>query len=276
MNSNAILKSDVLDIIFENRNKSYGAYTLRKFYNNRLYKALGATLLLVIALCGFALLKKDNPELLRTAVFDNNDPTFREPPKHEPEKPKEPKAEPKPVTPKATAPATPTQVLASNVKITNNPSAPEIKDFDDSKAIGSEDKKGVPGTPEPIVKAPEGPAVIATPAPVIDKITPTASAEVMPEYPGGIAALRKFLEKNLSNPEELEEGKEVAVKIRFIVGYDGVIKGFETVQDGGRAFNNEVVRVLKKMPQWIPGKTHGENVSVYYTIPVKFTAAPAE
>ena len=44
------------------------------------------------------------------------------------------------------------------------------------------------------------------------------------------------------------------------------------MEDGGEAFNNEVIRVLKKMPKWIPGKTHGENVSVFYTIPVKFVA----
>ena len=274
MNSNAILKSDVLDIIFENRNKSYGAYTLRKFYNNRLYKALGATLLLVITLCGLSFLKKE--KVVENYLVADKEVAILKPPAAVPEKPREPKAEPKPVTPKASAPATPTQVLASNIKITNNPSAPEIKDFDDSKAIGDKEIKGTPGTPAPIIKTPEGPAVIAAPETVIDKITPMRSAEVMPEYPGGMAALRKFLEKNLSNPEELEEGKEVSVKIRFIVGYDGAIKGFETVEDGGRAFNNEVVRVLKKMPQWIPGKTHGENVSVYYTIPVKFTAAPAE
>ena len=273
MNSNAILKSDVLDIIFENRNKGYGAYALRKFYNNRLFKAFGATLLLVIALCGFALLKKDNPALLGTVVFDNSDPTFREPPKHEPEKPKDPKSEPKPIAPKAAAPAPPTQVFTNNIKITNNPLAPEIKDLDGSKAIGDKEIKGTPGTPEPIIKAPEGPAVAATPTPAIDKVTPTPTAEVMPQYPGGMAALKKFLERNLTNPEEIQDGKPVSVKVRFVVGYDGVIKGFEITEDGGKAFNNEVIRVLKKMPEWIPGKTHGENVSVYYTIPVKFEPA---
>ena len=72
---------------------------------------------------------------------------------------------------------------------------------------------------------------------------------------------------------EMENGETVMVKIKFIVGYDGVLKGFETVQDGGAAFNEEVIRVLKKMPQWIPGKTKGENVSVYNMIPVKFTGA---
>jgi periplasmic protein TonB len=62
----------------------------------------------------------------------------------------------------------------------------------------------------------------------------------------------------------------VSVKVKFIVGYDGQLKGFETIEDGGVAFNNEVIRVLKKMPNWIPGKISGENVSVFYTVPVKF------
>ena len=53
---------------------------------------------------------------------------------------------------------------------------------------------------------------------------------------------------------------------------DGKLKGFEVIEDGGAVFNKEVIRVLKKMPQWIPGKAEGENVSVYYTIPVKFVS----
>ena len=85
--------------------------------------------------------------------------------------------------------------------------------------------------------------------PTVDKITPNDFAEVMPSYPGGIQALRKFLEKNLKNPQDLEEGQNIKVRIRFIVGYDGNLKGFETIQDGGTAFNNEVIRVLRKMPQ---------------------------
>ena len=123
-----------------------------------------------------------------------------------------------------------------------------------------------------IPDAPSGGGDEAVAKPAVDKITPNNFAEVMPEYPGGMSALKKFLEKYLKNPEDLQEGENVKVKIRFIVGYDGNLKGFETVQDGGTAFNNEVVRVLKKMPQWIPGKTRGENVSVYYTIPVNFIA----
>jgi protein TonB len=71
----------------------------------------------------------------------------------------------------------------------------------------------------------------------------------------------------------MEEGEVVSVKMKFVVGYDGKLKGFETIQDGGEDFNKEVLRVLKKMPEWEPGKSNGQNVSVYYTIPVKFVGS---
>ena len=99
------------------------------------------------------------------------------------------------------------------------------------------------------------------------------AVDVLPAYPGGMDAFRKFLEKNLQTPGEMENGETVSVRVKFVVDYTGKLKSFITVQDGGEAYNKEVVRVLKKMPDWIPGKTKGENVSVYYVIPVKFTGA---
>lgn len=267
MNSNAILKSDVLDIIFENRNKGYGAYTLRKFYNNRLFKAFGATLLLVIALCGLSFLKKE--KIVENYLVADKEMRILNSPPATPEKPKEPKQPQKIAAAKPMAPAPPSQSL-TNVTITKNLTAPDLKDLKEGVAIDNKEVKGTPGAPEPIIKTPEGPAVSVPEPVVIDRVTPNPTAEVMPQYPGGLAALKKFLQKNLINPEELEAGKPVSVRVRFVVGYDGAVKGFEVVEDGGKAFNNEVIRVLKKMPEWIPGRTHGENVSVYYTIPVKF------
>lgn len=71
----------------------------------------------------------------------------------------------------------------------------------------------------------------------------------------------------------MEEGEEIAVKVQFIVSYNGEVTGFAVVETGGESFDNEVIRVLKKMPKWIPGKTSGENVSAYFVIPVKFTVS---
>ena len=113
------------------------------------------------------------------------------------------------------------------------------------------------------------------PEPVVDitKTYENGEVDIMPSYPGGMEALRKFLERNLENPKEMEEGEAVSVKVKFVVAIDGKLQSFVTVQDGGDEFNKEVMRVLKRMPNWIPGKAKGQNVSVFYTIPVKFIPA---
>ena len=67
----------------------------------------------------------------------------------------------------------------------------------------------------------------------------------------------------------MEEGEEIGVKVKFIVSYNGDLIGFNVIETGGAPFDDEVMRVLKKMPKWIPGKASGENVSTYYIIPVK-------
>ena len=99
MNTESILRSDVLDIIFEHRNKAYGAYTLRKFYNNRLYKALGAvfTLILVLFLVNYFMPQKKN--VLSTVPYIM-DPGLKSPIKHDPVKPKDPQQPQKPVASK--------------------------------------------------------------------------------------------------------------------------------------------------------------------------------
>ena len=273
MKADAILNADVLEIIFDNRNKAYGAYSLRKFYNNRLYKALGLTFAAAALLMIFSFIKKEKivESLIPTDVYVMSPPPVALDPV--PEKPKEKVAPQKPATPKVPQPA---QKFITNIQITKDNIASPIENLKDNVAINNVNVIGkssetlivLPKIPD----APSGGGDEAVAKPAVDKITPNNFAEVMPEYPGGMSPLKKFLEKYLKNPEDLQEGENVKVKIRFIVGYDGNLKGFETVQDGGTAFNNEVVRVLKKMPQWIPGKTHGENVSVYYTIPVNFIA----
>jgi protein TonB len=115
--------------------------------------------------------------------------------------------------------------------------------------------------------------VVAAPTPAVDKTIPVDHPEVQPSYPGGIDALRKFLEHNLVNPKEMEEGEMVSVNVSFVVGFDGKLQRFAVMKDGGDIFNREVIRVLKKMPDWVPGKSRGENVAVNFTIPIKFVPA---
>lgn len=265
MKTEQILKSDVLDIIFENRNKAYGAYALRKFYENRLMKSVGAMLVVVVVLSAFTFIpnKGDRYNVKNIEIPDNEFGST---------KPKEKILDPvKPPPPKT---QTPMQKFTDVIQIVQNPlEADTLSEDLDKKMIGSV-TNNVPGD-GPLVIGDPGPgtgeAPVAAPVKaVVDINTPIETAEIMPSFPGGIDGLKRFLQKNLTNPRDMEEGEVVSVKMKFVVGYDGKLKGFETIQDGGEEFNKEVLRVLKKMPEWEPGKSNGQNVSVYYTIPVKF------
>ena len=272
MQSEKILHSDVLDIIFEHRNKSYGAYNLRKHYKNRLYKAIAFTIILISAAFAFSFIKTKKTAVLNVGpeiVLGQVSPT--EPPKvPEPKMPEKPKD----VTVKEKVN---TQQFTDHIQIVKIETAvPKLINLNDSSVINNTTETGArPGAKQIVQGGSEVGGNSKTgeeSVKPVDNITPTTTAEVMPSYPGGMQALYKFLQKNLRNPQDIDEGQVISVKIKFVVGYDGALKGFETVEDGGNAFNNEVVRVLKKMPEWIPGKSRGQNVSVYYTIPVKFVA----
>ena len=271
MKTDHILKADVLDIIFDNRNKKYGAYILRKFYHERLYKALGITFIFIALISLFVLLQKSEKNIGMpggmTTIMGSILPTA------DIEKIKPPATPEKPRPPAILRPID-AQQITTTIKIVDvSTDATKFATDMDNATISNVTSDAVDGGKQ-IVNGGSGPAIktanSAEPVKTIDKTKPLVNAEVAPSFPGGEEALIKFLQKNLQNPEDIEEGQIVSVKIRFIVGYDGILKGFETVQDGGKPFNNEVIRVLKKMPDWIPGKTAGENVSVYYTIPVKF------
>ncbi len=268
MNSELILKSDVLDMLFEKRNKAYGAYMLRKFYNSRLIKSMGIMLSTVIVFSAFTFL----PDSKKGNVLEFTEPVFGQ---ILPD-PKVPELKPKPIKP-PTGKAVPTLKLSNTIQIVNNKDSVDLLENLDNRAIGNTTSTGPNEAGIELVGASgdgnESSIEPAKPAePAVDITTPLESAEIKPEFPGGVQALRKFLERNLRNPRELEKDELISVKVRFVVGYDGKLQRFEIAQDGGNEFNNEVMRVLKKMPAWTPGKSKGQNVSVYYVIPVKFIA----
>lgn len=272
MNSNLILKSDVLDIIFEKRNKAYGAYTLRKLYPNRLKFALGIMLIIASAFSVLTLLPPSKEGVL-SKVYAFDDPEFTN---VETEKVPPPQKEiPPPAEIEHAVPPAPvnTMTFISSIKMVDDPIATEpLKTLGENVSIGSttvENGQSGPPTVQP-VKTETG---IGTEPVKIDKTVTydLAAVDIPPSFPGGTEALMNFLRKHLNNPEPMADGEYISVKVTFVVGLDGKLQSFKIIQDGGDIFNKEVIRVLKKMPDWVPGKAKGENVSVYYTIPVKFT-----
>ncbi len=270
MNSNLILKTDILDIIFEKRNKAYGAYVLRKLYPGRLKYSLGIMLLVAAAFAGISLIpaRKQGIEA-RVYAMDDNQLSKVEQKKEDLPKQEQPKPEVK----QPQQPLQSSKLVSSFQIVKDSTQADSIVGITDKDIISNTTfRPAEPGISTPPVQpADPGPGVSAPAKP--DRSVPIGLGEVdePPTFPGGTEALLNFLRRHLNNPEPMTEGEFVNVKVSFVVGYEGKLQSFKITQDGGDVFNKEVIRVLKKMPDWIPGKAKGENVSVYYSIPVKFT-----
>ena len=264
MNSESILQSNLLDILFENRNKDYGAYVLRKESNKRLRTALFGMLGLVLIFCVLQTFKRSlhfippPPTIYDPHILIAVNPLINIKPAVQPHSN---------IIPHSSTPSFPPEIVKNNVPIladhTPEPSTQSLNIPAGNSAVTTGISNGTPsrdsGTSiEPIKEKP-----------MVDKSLPMDHPDIIPQYPGGINALLKFLKSNLHSPDDLDA--EVQVRVRFVVNYDGTLMKFDVTQSGGEVFDNEVVRVLKKMPKWIPGKSNGDNVAVWYTVPIKFT-----
>ena len=268
MNSEIILKTDVLDIVFEKRNKLYGAYPLRKFYKNRLLRALTITIGAATVLSAFTFIPESNTDFIPASEITI----------YHIAKTKVP--EPKKLLQKQSAKSNPRtqKIFIIPIIIDNDIKPDSIRQVKPTDVIRIENidfsNNDLPAN-SGLLKVNSGGTLEDDPVSIVKPILeePIENLEIQPSYPGGINALKKFLERNLINPSEMEPGEMVAVNIKFVVGYDGKLQNFAVVKDGGEIFNKEVIRVLKKMPQWIPGKSNGQNVPVYFVIPIKFIPA---
>jgi protein TonB len=268
MTNKEILKADLLDIIFEKRNKDYGAYAIRRGYNHRLLTAIGSALsviLLFVFIKGFGkqeisstpLSKKERiVEITEVKMFKEN--------------PKDPE---KSIQAKKPSVKTASQKFVSKIVIKPDDKVkeklPEVSELDkkvidDKTQVGINDD-GMPKEKEKSAETGNGSTTVTA------QTQPDFVAhEREPEFPGGPDALKRFLARNLTTPSDMEDGEKKTVHIRFKVDKDGAVNTFEIITSGGNEFDNEVVRVCKKMPRWIPALQNGMNVPVSYVLPVTF------
>ena len=100
---------------------------------------------------------------------------------------------------------------------------------------------------------------------------PFIIVEQMPQFPGGEKEMMKFIKNNLRYPTTaIEMGISGTVTVNFVVGRDGRINNIKVIRGIGGGCDEEAVRILEKMPPWIPGKQGGMTVLVSYTVPFKF------
>ena len=263
-----------VDIVFEGKNQTYGAYQLRKetgkrnVYSILMMLAIGVIIAVIVAVKGVVenAMKQDvaietDVELSKLAQKKEAKVERKEPVKVEVE-----------------------QKVVEKVKSSVKFTAPEIKKDDEVKpedeiksqddlaktntAIGTFDVKGNDEEAGEVLKAKE---VIADEKPKEEETKVFDVVEQMPEFPGGQAALLKWISDNIKYPAIAEEnGIQGRVVCTFVVERDGSVTDVQVARSIDPSLDKEAVRVLKKMPKWIPGKQNGSAVRVKYTVPVTF------
>lgn len=256
------------DIVFEHRNKEYGAYELRTRYTTNINRALfiGVACFGLLLLTNFIFAReKENSEQIVDVVLTTK--KLPDEPLPEIEKPKEVEP-PKPIEQVKSI----TFLVPEVVEETNNEMPPPDYDAMKDAVISNKTQDGIEtdeiaATPPTEVKSVEKTIVEL---PEEDNSTFT-TVEVQPSFMGGNSEMYKFLGKNLKYPTAAQRANiQGKVFLSFIVEKDGSITDIETMKGIGFGCDEEAMRVVKLMPKWIAGKQNGRNVRVKFTIPVFF------
>ena len=276
MEANKILSADLLDIIFDGKNKDYGAYDLRKTYNRRIIRALVITAAVaLLALLGSVLasnMKDKNTKKVKIQELTLQD-IKQEEKKIEPPPPPPPKQEPPKVEMTQFTP--PKIVKDEEVKKEEIP--PEQEKLEDTK-ISTQTQEGIKTdelTPtdldqkqEVIVKKEED-----------DENYVWTKVEKEAEFPGGDKAWSKFLLNNLNGQVPLDHeapAGKYTVWIQFIVDREGYVSDLKALSNQGYGMEEEAIRVLKKVPKWHPALQNGRNVKAYRKQPITFVVTEGE
>jgi periplasmic protein TonB len=271
MEVNKILNADILDIIFEGRNKEYGAYDLRKTYNKRLVRAIiGMAIILVLLFGGFFLANLNGGHNnKKAAVVDDVQLEEVKEKKNEPPPPPPPKVEPPKVE---MAKFTPPKIVPDKeVKPEEKP--PEQEKLDDTK-IGTVNQEGIKDdgiTAPPVSDAGKG--VVEAPKKDDEDYDKTfTKVEIESDFPGGAAAWLRYLNKNLRYPDDAVNNEiQGTVVVQFIVDKEGNVSDVQAIagpDQGG--LREEAVRVIKRSGKWTPAIQNGRQVKSYKKQPIVF------
>jgi periplasmic protein TonB len=273
MDVNKILSADILDILFENRNKEYGAYDLRKTYEKRIRLALFLTVGLVAAAFAASFLVSSINDANQSKL-EVKDVVLQEYKQEEkkPEIPPPPPPKQEPPKVEMTKFTPPKIVKDEEVKKEDIP--PEITKLEDTKiAVVSQEGIKDLGIATPAV-VDQGKQVIEVKKDDENKVF--EKVEVEAEFPGGEGAWRKYLERNLNPNAPVDAGApegQYTVWIQFIVDKEGVISDVKPLTKHGYGMENEAMKVINKGPKWKPALQNGRNVKAYRKQPITFVVS---
>jgi protein TonB len=259
-----LLNNNWLEIVFEGRNKSYGAYDLRKSITKNTTRAFIIGSIVFALLVSIPTIMRMIPDRQEETTLDTKITAVKMPPKKE--KPKENLPPPPPPPPKVDQVKFVKPVVAKADEVVEEIAV--VKDLKD-KNIGKETVKGDPNA-DFVVDEPVGNG----PAAVIEEdntVYNTAGIEVKPDFPGGMEKFNAFVAKNYQAPEE--EGLKGKVYVTFVVEKDGSLTDIKVLRDIGYGTGKEAIRVLNKCPKWTPGEQNGKKVRCTFSLPISIQSA---
>ena len=266
------------DIVFEGKNKEYGAYEMRAKSVSRHNKAMIVIVIVIIAVFALAFLVNTVIKSVEARPTDEAEQALVEMATEEAEE-ETPEEEPQRV--EEQQPEVVKEELLNTVKLTeiaivdDNEVKEEIKSQDELRetetAVGKQNEdRGV----DDIINAQEHKDVVVVeekkPEPVDDNKV-FESVEQNPEFPGGDAALLKYVSDHIRYPSVAQENNiQGRVVVQFVVTKTGSIGQVKVVRSKDPDLDKEAVRVVKTLPKFVPGKMNGHAVNVWYTLPITF------
>ncbi|MBR1712673.1 MAG: energy transducer TonB [Alloprevotella sp.] len=279
---------DWCDLVFEGRNKEYGAYRMRALHGKRQLRAVVILLLALAGIVAFLLAKNAVAEMMSANLGDNEQVTEmrelkKEDPKKEEKKVEKPKEQEQPKVQEVQVRNTIQMVVPKIVdddKVDHTKELKSQKELKDSKAaIGIQNiitGSDVGKFTEDLKEGQQASNRNTPPVAVEQKVEKMEVqdnnvVDVPASFPGGEAALRAFVGKNTVYPEiALEQGLQGTVTLRFKVDVDGSISAVTVKKSLSRECDKAAMDVVKKLPRFTPAKTNGHPVPVWFTLPVNF------
>ena len=269
------------DLVFEGKNKDFGAYVIRTESPKRHTKAVIYTVLgaLLVGLLTFGLIKvNEYMEQKRIADMAEQEEVLidmsqdAEEPEQEQERLEQPKPEVLPEEVLKSVKVTELQIVEDD-KVKKED---EIKTQDELKetetAFGQKDNEK--GTEDRnVTRTLKEEVVVEKPVEKKEekKEEIFRSVEQMPQFPGGEAALMKYLQSHINYPPMAAENNvQGRVVVQFVVDKTGKVGEVKVVRSVDKDLDKEAVRVCKSLPKFTPGRQNGQAVSVWYTLPVTF------
>ena len=267
------------DLVFEGKNKDFGAYVIRTESTERHNKAVLWTLIgtIIFGLLTFGLVKANQyleqrklaDQVGQEAIIVDMTPQAEEEREKEVIEPEQ--IEEKPEEQLMTYRATELQIVEDEMV------KPEDKILSQEEQVQSDGFAGsvnnsVGSTDLDNIHEHISDVVVEVKKPVVDKPEEVfTSVEQMPQFPGGDEALMKFLSSHINYPPMAAENNvQGKVILQFVVGKDGRVGEVKIARSVNKDLDKEAMRVVKSLPKFIPGRQNGQAVPVWYTLPVSF------